>query len=172
MRRRIFKVVPRAEEVWSYGMPAFRVDGNIVAGIRVNKASIGYYPFSGSVLRLFSKELKSLDKTMASLQIPLDKPLSQSLIKKLIEVRISQCPVKRGEVDLRKYQGRDDYWKSIGIAAPARRGLVDARLRKLSDLRKITEGEFLEIHGIGPGARKIIKSQMRRSRISFKSPKR
>jgi hypothetical protein len=160
MRRRIFKVVPRAEEVWSYGMPAFRVDGNIVAGIRVNKASIGYYPFSGSVLRLFS------------LQIPLDKPLSQSLIKKLIEVRISQCPVKRGEVDLRKYQGRDDYWKSIGIAAPARRGLVDARLRKLSDLRKITEGEFLEIHGIGPGARKIIKSQMRRSRISFKSPKR
>ena len=37
MRKRILQIVPKAEEVVSYGMPAFKVEGNIVAGLLENK---------------------------------------------------------------------------------------------------------------------------------------
>mgnify|MGYP003345604173 CR=1 FL=1 len=82
--------------------------------------------------------------------------------------RDSQCAVTRGEVDLAKYEKLDGYWREIGIAAPARRGLIDKKILKLSDLKKITEKEFNEIHAMGPVALKIIKSNMQKSGIGFK----
>ena len=42
MRTRILQIVPHAEEVISYGMPAFKVNGNIVAGIMAAKDHVGY----------------------------------------------------------------------------------------------------------------------------------
>ncbi|MEY3977806.1 MAG: hypothetical protein RLZZ284_662, partial [Actinomycetota bacterium] len=37
MRERILKIVPEAVEVVSYGMPAFKIDGAIVAGMLAAK---------------------------------------------------------------------------------------------------------------------------------------
>ena len=169
MRKRILEVVPEAEEVISYGMPAFKVDGNIVAGILHAKNHVGYYPFSGSVLKLFPNELKKFSKTRSAIHVPIDKPLSKTLIKKLIRARISQCPVKNGKVDLKKYEKLDSYWKSIGVAAPARRGLIDKKLLKLADLKKLSESDFLSIHAMGPSAAALIKKEMRRKKVSFRS---
>lgn len=168
MRKRILKVVPQSTEVISYGMPAFKVDGIIVAGLRVNKSTIGYYPFSGSVLKKYTRSLKGLEITKASLQVPLGLPLAQSLVKTLIKARLSSCPVRRGEIDLERYERQDALWRELKIAAPARRGLVNRRLLKLADLSRITESEFLAIHGVGTTASKIIKDKMRTQRISFK----
>ena len=169
MRKRILEVVPEAEEVISYGMPAFKVNGNIVAGILHAKNHVGYYPFSGSVLKLFPNELKKFSKTKSAIHVPIDKPLSKMLIKKLIRARISQCPVKNGKVDLKKYEKLDGYWKSIGVAAPARRGLIDKKLLKLTDLKKLRESDFLSIHAMGPSAAASIKKEMRRKKVSFRS---
>ncbi len=94
MRKRILEIVPKAEEVVSYGMPAFKLDGNIVAGILANKSHIGYYPFSGSVLHLFEKELSGFKTTKSALHIPVDKPLSKTLLSKLIKARIKQSKFK------------------------------------------------------------------------------
>ena len=97
LRKKILEVVPHANEVISYGMPAFKVDGNIVAGIMAAKNHVGYYPFSGSVLHLFSKELSRYTTTKSALHIPIGETLSKSLISKLIKARISQCPIKHGK---------------------------------------------------------------------------
>lgn len=167
MRKRILQIVPKAEEVVSYGMPAFKVDGNIVAGLLANKNHVGYYPFSGSVLHLFKKELANFKQTKSAIHVPTDKPLSKSLLSKLIKARISQCPVKQGKVNLAKYEKLDGYWKAIGIAAPARRALVDAKLLTITDLKKITEKKLKGLHGMGPNALKILKAEMKRRKISF-----
>ncbi len=90
MRKRILEVIPDAEEVVSYGMPAFKVNGNVVAGLLSNKFHIGYYPFSGSILHLFEKELSSFKTTKSALHIPIGKPLSKTLLTKLIKARIKQ----------------------------------------------------------------------------------
>ena len=80
----------------------------------------------------------------------------------------SNCAVVRGEVDLSKYEEVDGVWRELGLVAPARRALVNAKLLKLSDLKKISERDFLALHGMGPSAAKIIKVEMRRNKIFFK----
>ena len=168
MRKTILEIIPKAEEVVSYGMPAFKMERNIVAGILHAKNHVGYYPFSGSVLRLFSEELKNYSHTKSAIHVPVDKPLSKTLLSKLIKARISQCPVKTGAVDLSKYEKLDSYWKALGIPAPARRGLVDNNILKLSDLKKWSEAEFKKIHAMGPKAAATIKKEMRLHKIQFK----
>jgi hypothetical protein len=70
--------------------------------------------------------------------------------------------------------GRDDYelhdqeWQKIGLAAPARRALVDAKLYKVSDLRKITLTELSAMHGMGKSAIARIKVIMEAKKISFR----
>ena len=91
MRKRILEIVPDAQEVVSYGMPAFKVDGTIVAGLLANKKHVGYYPFSGSILKLFPDELASFSKTISAIHVPIDKPLTKTLMKKLIKARLTQA---------------------------------------------------------------------------------
>ena len=67
------------------------------------------------------------------------------------------CAVTRGEVNLSKYEKVDGVWRNLGIAAPARRALVDAKILKIKDLNKWTDQELLKLHGMGPSAIKILK---------------
>ena len=64
----------------------------------------------------------------------------------------SNCPVTRGEVDLGWYQERDEFWREVGLAAPARRALIDASIMNLNDLRTRDINEIAELHGIGRNA--------------------
>ena len=91
MRKRILEIVPDAQEVVSYGMPAFKVDETIVAGLLANKKHVGYYPFSGSILKLFPEELAGFSKTISAIHGPIDKPLTKTLMKKLIKARLTQA---------------------------------------------------------------------------------
>jgi uncharacterized protein YdhG (YjbR/CyaY superfamily) len=161
MRKVILEIIPNAEEVISYGMPAFKIDGNIVAGLLSNKNHVGYYPFSGSVLTHFPKELSKYKTTKSAIHVPIDKPLPKGLMAKLIKARISQCPVKQGKVDLKKYESKDAVWLELGLAAPARRGLVDNGILKLSDLKKYNKAQLAEIHGIGSNALGILLKAMK-----------
>jgi uncharacterized protein YdhG (YjbR/CyaY superfamily) len=49
LRRTILEIVPEAEEVISYRVPAFRVRGRTVAGFAAFQNHLSYLPFSGSV---------------------------------------------------------------------------------------------------------------------------
>lgn len=161
MRKAILEIIPKAEEVISYGMPAFKVNGNVVAGLLCNKNHVGYYPFSGSVLKLFPNELRRYKTTKSALHVPVDKPLAKTLLKKLIRARISQCPVQQGKVDLKKYEIKDSVWRKLGLAAPARRGLVDKGIVKVTDLKRYSNQDLAAIHGIGSNALVILKRAKR-----------
>lgn len=81
----------------------------------------------------------------------------------------SNCPVTNGEVDLARYEKLDVEWREIGLAAPARRALVDAKLHKVSDLRKISVDELEDMHGMGKTAIARIKVIMNARKIKFRS---
>lgn len=89
LRNRILEIVPDAVEVVSYGMPAFKVEDCIVAGLLANKNHVGYYPFSGSILYLFPEELAKYTTTKSAIHVPVDKPLTKTLLKKLIKARLA-----------------------------------------------------------------------------------
>src|SRR3954469_25748985 len=57
LRRTILEIVPDAEQVISYRVPAFRVSGKTVAGFAAFKDHLSYLPFSGSVLGQLAEEL-------------------------------------------------------------------------------------------------------------------
>ena len=90
LRRTILEIIPEAEQVISYRVPAFRVQNKIVAGFAAFKDHLSYLPFSGSVLDQLGDELRGYTMTKSALHFPVDRPLPTSLIKKLIAVRLDQ----------------------------------------------------------------------------------
>jgi hypothetical protein len=70
--------------------------------------------------------------------------------------------------DPSSYDAFDGEWRAIGLSGPARRALVNAKLYKVSDLRKITSAELDLLHGIGKSAIARIKQIMAAKKISFR----
>ena len=90
LRSTILEIVPEAEQVISYRVPAFRVRGKTVAGFAAFRDHLSYLPFSGSVLSQLADELEGYTITKSALHFAVDKPLPASLVKKLIAVRLAQ----------------------------------------------------------------------------------
>ena len=66
------------------------------------------------------------------------------------------------------YAKRDSVWRELGLAAPARRALVDAKLYKIADLKKITLAELKSLHGMGPNALGLLAKGMKSAGVAFK----
>ena len=94
LRRTILEIVPQAEQVISYGVPAFRVDGTTVAGFAAFKDHLSYLPFSGSVLRQLADELDGYTMTKGSLHFAVDRPLPKLLVKKLLAIRLADAGLR------------------------------------------------------------------------------
>jgi DNA-directed RNA polymerase alpha subunit len=74
----------------------------------------------------------------------------------------------QGKVDLSKYDKLDGEWKKIGLSAPARRALINAKLTKIEHLKKLTEKQLMSLHGMGPSSLPIIKKAMKKYKINFR----
>lgn len=90
LRRTIRSIVPRAEECISYGIPAFRLDGQIVAGFAATARGCSYYPFSGSTLAGLAAELAGRQGTKSAVHFGPDRPLPATLVRKLLRTRIAE----------------------------------------------------------------------------------
>ena len=87
--RKIIKAAaPKAEEVISYRMPAYKFHGMLVyfAGY---KNHIGFYP-APSGIEAFKKELSIYDGAKGSIKFPIDKPLPLGLITKIVKFRVKE----------------------------------------------------------------------------------
>jgi uncharacterized protein YdhG (YjbR/CyaY superfamily) len=88
LRRSIRAVVPDAEEGISYGLPAFRVDGKVVAGFAAFKNHLAYLPHSGQVLSGLADRLTGYECTKSSLHFPIDEPLPDDLVRSLVDAKL------------------------------------------------------------------------------------
>jgi uncharacterized protein YdhG (YjbR/CyaY superfamily) len=88
IRETIRKVAPQAEEVISYGMPAFKQNGMLV-WFAAFKNHIGFYPFPTGI-EAFKEELSAYKGTKGSIHFPLDKPLPLELISYMVTYRLSE----------------------------------------------------------------------------------
>lgn len=88
LRMTIQKAAPKAEEVISYNMPAFKLNSVLVwfAGY---KNHIGFYPSSSPIV-VFKDQLTKYKTSKGAIQFPLDKPLPLTLITKIVKFRIKQ----------------------------------------------------------------------------------
>jgi uncharacterized protein YdhG (YjbR/CyaY superfamily) len=88
MRRVIRESAPQAEEAISYGIPTFKLNGNLVhfAGY---KNHIGFYPTS-SAIAAFKEELSPYKQAKGTVQFPIDKPIPLDLVKRIIRYRVKE----------------------------------------------------------------------------------
>ncbi|MDD4971677.1 MAG: DUF1801 domain-containing protein [Paludibacter sp.] len=88
IRATIKRTAPEAEEVISYGMPAFRQNG-ILVYFAAFKNHIGFYPIPSGI-EAFREELSAFKGTKGSVHFPLDKPLPVELIARIVNFRIDE----------------------------------------------------------------------------------
>jgi hypothetical protein len=78
-----------------------------------------------------------------------------------------KIPPKPNPEDLSSYEPFDGEWRKVGLSGPARRALVDAKLYKVSDLRKISLAELTSLHGMGKSAVARLKVLMKAKKLTF-----
>ena len=94
LRTAILEVVPDAEQCISYNMPAFRVDGKVVAGFDAFKNHLSYFPHSGSVL----PELREGPRRLRLLERHVEVPDRQAVAEGAREeADRGTAPADRGE---------------------------------------------------------------------------
>jgi len=91
LRATILEIIPEADQGMSYGMPAFRLQGKVVAGFAAFKNHLSYLPHSGSVFPELKADLAKYKTSTGALQFPIDRSLPKSLVRKLIAVRMKQA---------------------------------------------------------------------------------
>jgi uncharacterized protein YdhG (YjbR/CyaY superfamily) len=90
VRRAIRAAAPRAEECISYGMPAFRLNGKLIAGFRAGAHHCSFHPMSGATVATLRAELTDCDTSPGTIRFSARTPLVPTLIRKLVKARIAE----------------------------------------------------------------------------------
>lgn len=93
LRDRIRKTAPDAQEIISYQMPAYKLNGILVYFAAMTR-HIGFYPASSGIEK-FQKELSPYKTGRGSVQFPLNQPLPLSLIAKIVSFRVTENKAKK-----------------------------------------------------------------------------
>ena len=89
LRKTIRAAAPKAEECISYQLPAFRLNGMLVAfGATANHCA--FYPMSSSTVAAHKDELKDYDTSKGTIRFQPDHPLPAALVRKLVKARIAE----------------------------------------------------------------------------------
>lgn len=88
MRATIRSAAPESEETISYGMPTFRLKGNLVH-FAAFKHHIGFYPVPSGI-EAFKQELAPYKSAKGSVQFPLNQPLPLDLISRIVTFRVAE----------------------------------------------------------------------------------
>jgi uncharacterized protein YdhG (YjbR/CyaY superfamily) len=88
LREIIRQVAPKAEEVISYNIPAFKWNGMLV-WYAAFKKHIGFYP-KASGIAAFKDELADYKTSKGAIQFPLEEGIPVNLVKKIVKFRLKE----------------------------------------------------------------------------------
>ena len=83
VRKTIRKTVPDAEEVISYQIPGYTLNGSYLMYFAGWKAHYSLYPVTDDVAAAFGDELASYTRSKGTLKLPLDEPVPEKLIARI-----------------------------------------------------------------------------------------
>jgi uncharacterized protein YdhG (YjbR/CyaY superfamily) len=100
IRATIREAAPGVDEVISYKMPGFRLNGDFLIYIGAYKKHVGLYPAPVGVNEL-EERLSTYTSGKATLRFPLDRPIPYDLIRDIVALRVNE-QVARAEAQRRK----------------------------------------------------------------------
>jgi uncharacterized protein YdhG (YjbR/CyaY superfamily) len=98
LRKAIQDSAPNAKEAISYGIPAFKLNGDLVY-FAAFKKHIGFYPRGPSAIEAFKEELSGYELSKGTIQFPLDQPIPVDLVKRIVKFRIQQNESRKRSTD-------------------------------------------------------------------------
>ncbi len=87
LRQTIKKLVPEVEEFISYKMPAYRYHG-MLCGFAAFKKHCSYFPWDSKTVEDFTTELKDFKTSAGTIQFTPEKPIPDTLLKKILQARV------------------------------------------------------------------------------------
>jgi len=89
VRRAIRDSAPSAQETIAYGVPTFKLNGNLVH-FGGYKHHISFFPGGPSAIEAFKKELSSYKQSKGTVQFPLERPIPLELVKRMVKFRVKE----------------------------------------------------------------------------------
>ena len=89
LRKTIKAAAPEADEVISYGMPAFRQNGMLVY-YAAFKDHYSLFGVSAKVRRQFSAELKPFETGKGTIHFTPERPLPTHLVTRIVKARVAE----------------------------------------------------------------------------------
>lgn len=89
LRKLVKNNAPQAEELFSYGMPAYKTNKKPLVYFAAFKNHIGFYA-TPSGHSEFKTELSKYKQGKGSVQFPLNNPIPYKLIERIVQFRVSE----------------------------------------------------------------------------------
>lgn len=93
IRKLIKENAPEAEELFSYGMPAYKMNKKPLVYFAAFKNHIGFYATPSGHIE-FQDELSNYKQGKGSVQFLLDEPIPYQLIERMVKFRVAENNAK------------------------------------------------------------------------------
>lgn len=94
LRQRIKAAAPRAEECFSYQLPAFCLDGKVLVLFGATAKHCSFYPGSGTAVEAHKADLKAYSTSKGTIRFDPHEPLPASLVRKIVKYRIAELAAR------------------------------------------------------------------------------
>jgi uncharacterized protein YdhG (YjbR/CyaY superfamily) len=99
LRRTIREAAPDADEVITYKMPGFRLNGRFLVSYDAFKNHYSFFPGSQAMIDTLGDEIAPYVAGRGTLRFPANRPIPLETIAKAVRIRLDEVAAEKGTAD-------------------------------------------------------------------------